>query len=90
MTTTIGYTYGIYNHEGELLANRYVHIQTNNFYSLEWQSENTHIQLKYAVGFDGFMDYHLELKSEQSENLEDKFKEIYLKLQELELIKNEN
>jgi len=34
------------------------------------------------------MNYHLELKSEQSENLEDKIKEINLKLQELELIKN--
>ena len=36
------------------------------------------------------MNYHLELKSEQSENLEDKIKEINLKLQELELIKNES
>ena len=36
------------------------------------------------------MNYHLELKSEQSENLEDKNKEINLKLLELELIKNES
>ena len=36
------------------------------------------------------MNYHLELKSEQSENLEDKIKEINLKLQELELIKNKS
>jgi hypothetical protein len=35
------------------------------------------------------MDYHLELKSDQSENLEVKIREINLKLQELELIKNE-
>jgi len=35
------------------------------------------------------MDYHLELKSDQSENLEAKIMEINLKLHELELIKNE-
>ena len=33
--------------------------------------------------------YHLELKSDQSENLEVKIREINLKLQELELIKKE-
>ena len=32
--------------------------------------------------------YHLELKSDQSENLEVKIREINLKLQELKLIKN--
>ena len=34
------------------------------------------------------MNYHLELKSDQSENLEVKIREINLKLQELKLIKN--
>ena len=51
MTTTISYTYETYNHEGELLDNGYVHIQS--FYPLEWESKNTHIQLKYEVGIYG-------------------------------------
>ena len=34
------------------------------------------------------VNYHLELKSDQSENLEVKIREINLKLQELKLIKN--
>jgi hypothetical protein len=53
MTTTISYTYETYNHEGELLDNGYVHVQTNNFYPLEWWTENTNIQLKYEVGVYG-------------------------------------
>ena len=53
MSTTISYVYETYSHEGELLANGYVHIPTNNFYPLEWGSENTHIQLKYEVGIYG-------------------------------------
>lgn len=53
MTTTVSYTYETFNHGGELLANGYVHIQTNSFYPLEWESENTHIQLKYEVGIYG-------------------------------------
>jgi hypothetical protein len=35
------------------------------------------------------VNYHLELKSDQSENLKVKIREINLKLQELELIKKE-
>jgi len=53
MTTTISYTFETYSHEGELLANGYVQVETNNFYPLEWESENTHIQLKYEVGLYG-------------------------------------
>ena len=53
MTTRISYVYETYTHEGELLAKGYVQVETNNFYPLEWESENTHIQLKYEVGVYG-------------------------------------
>ena len=53
MATTISYVYETYTHEGELLANCYVQVETNNFYPLEWESENTQIQLKYEVGLYG-------------------------------------
>ena len=53
MTTTISYTYETYSHEGELLANGYVQVETNTFYPLEWESEFTLIELKYEVGIYG-------------------------------------
>lgn len=53
MTTTISYTYETYSHEGGLLANGYVHVQTGGFYPLQWQSENTLIELKYEVAIYG-------------------------------------
>ena len=43
----------------------------------------------FRYWYSGDMSYHLELKSDQSENLEVKIREINLKLKELELIKNE-
>ena len=53
MTTTISYVYETYSHEGELLANGFVNVETNNFYPVEWGPENTHIQLKYEVSIYG-------------------------------------
>ena len=43
----------------------------------------------FRYWYSADMNYHLELKSDQSENLEVKIREINLKLQELELIKKE-
>ena len=43
----------------------------------------------FRYWYSGDMNYHLELKSDQSENLEVKIGEINLKLRELELIKYE-
>jgi hypothetical protein len=43
----------------------------------------------FRYWYSADMDYHLELKSDQSENLVAKIMEINLKLHELELIKNE-
>ena len=43
----------------------------------------------FRYWYSADMNYHLELKSYQSENLEVKIREINLKLQELELIKKE-
>ncbi len=54
MTTTISFTYETYSHEGELLANGYVNVETNKLYIMsKWELEITHIQLKYEVGIYG-------------------------------------
>ena len=75
-----------------------------NFGWLELTADNLEVICKYCAElgiesngslgdfrywYSADMNYHLELKGDQSENLEVKIREINLKLRELELIKKE-
>lgn len=58
-------------------------------YCVELGIESNGSLSDFRYWYSANMNYHLELKSDQSENLEVKIREINSKLQELELIKNE-
>jgi hypothetical protein len=54
MATTISYGFETYTHDGELIANGYLDIQTNNFYPVQtWGSKNTYLPPIYEVGIYG-------------------------------------